>query len=284
MIAVAACQALENPRVKRVESVPPAQVRASSREQCRRIQPLRIDRVRLRENGLGPLEGAAVEEHRAQVRQDERVVRRQRERAPEARLGAIVIAPVMQADAVIDPEARVGIGRIAQLALEQCGGFAVCSVAAQRVNEVTLCLPVTGFAAQHFAPGVGGALRLPVGVQREGQVVHDARVAGNDRQRMFVGGDRGGELPLSSMQVAELEGRVGECGVALHRTAERGFRRVRVTVAQRDTQQRPHGRVVDAEGHRPAAQGFRRGRVAACPRGVRIANRDTASGIVRRGH
>src|SRR5206468_9484074 len=136
------------------------------------------------------------------------VLGREGKSAREARFRAIVVAGMMLADAEVDPDGGVGIGKPTQVLLAQGGGFGIATQAAEEVCEITQGLAMARLRCQRGAIRGESALSLAGSFEREPEVVLHARVRRRAREHRLVGRDRLGKVSLRAIQICEMEPRV----------------------------------------------------------------------------
>ena len=95
------------------QSCPRTQSGAAISEQRHGVDRWRVARDSAGEDRRRTLEIFVVDQRRAEIGEDQGVVRRKRQRTPEARLGAGVVAVMRLADAVVDKDAGVTFGELA---------------------------------------------------------------------------------------------------------------------------------------------------------------------------
>ena len=219
-------------------------------------------------HGFRMLEVVAIDEYRAEVGQDQRVVRREDERAPKARFRAVAVVSVMLADPAVDPNGGVGIGEAADVIAAQRARFRVLALSAEQMREVAERLPMARMRCKRGAIRRDRALKLPPTLQGESEIIEQARVPRRRSQRAFVRCNRFVESVLLAVQVAEVEGRVGMVRVALQRAPERRFGRDDVAAAQDAAEQGPGRRVRVVQRQRFAAAALGERRLAPFPCGA----------------
>ena len=270
--------------MQRLEAVPSAELPAGIREQRRGVEPGRIAGHGFPQNAFRALEILAVDEHRTEIGQRDRVVRCERKRAREARFRIVVIARVVQADTAIDPYRGVGIAEAAQVVFAQCGGFGVAAQLAQQMREIAQRLPVTRGAGERRAVFGFRALRFARALERKAEIVAHARVFRRRDKCIFVRRDRLGVALLLPVEITEMEPCVGVPWLAIDRGVQCRLCGGGIALAQDDAEQGPRSNLPCIGGQRVATARFRASRVAALPCGTGVAKCDPRRILVDRAH